>query len=516
MRAAAQGSSQEQSQRREEVGPLLWAIDHGTRWPKDKPAARFARRGWSLFRAGRYEDAIAAFDQAIDADPTHAWTHAARATAWFGLRRFEEAIAACDRAIEAEPNFGGAHAIRGSALFQLRRFEETIAACDRAIELEPNFGSPYDDRGTALSQVGRFEEAIADLTRAIELQPDKSRAYAKLGIALSEAGQFEDALAAFDRAIAIIPPKLESTQEYAVLHGFRGTALYNLQRYDEAIAAFEREFQLKPDIDPAGQGIWGAALFASAVPSLRVAQWAIERIEQAIVIFDRAIALSPNDPHLTLKKMRLNAIEVLNAFRKEETEPPHYGTVLQLDESKLSGYSGPHGELMGDTTAEYYAAADVARNKGLSSVELKDAIEQKLAEKAAARETTGRATAQPRPEKLTREKIREVKDKARLDGLRVLYGVRLEAATELPEGGFKTKAEADAAALLATTLRDLQKLERKLRLPVTETPERVREGEAMASAYRRSHDKNTGEVIPPRPRGRPRRRAPFQPGSSPP
>jgi len=76
---------------------------------------------------------------------------------------------------------------------------------------------------------------------------------------------------------------------------------------------------------------------------------------------------------------------------------------------------------------------------------------------------------------------------------------------ELPEGGFTTKEQAGAAALLATTLRELQKLERELGLPVTETPKRVREAEAMASAYRRSHDDETGEVIPPRPRGRPRR-----------
>ena len=50
--------------------------------------------------------------------------------------------------------------------------------------------------------------------------------------------------------------------------------------------------------------------------------------------------------------------------------------------------------------AEYYAAADYARDNELSAAELKELIEQKLAgkAKATARETTGRAKEAPRPD----------------------------------------------------------------------------------------------------------------------
>jgi hypothetical protein len=122
----------------------------------------------------------------------------------------------------------------------------------------------------------------------------------------------------------------------------------------------------------------------------------------------------------------------------------------------------------------------------------------------AACETTTRAAAMPRP-KLTRQQIREAKDIARLDGLLLVCQERLEEM-ELPESGFTTQAEADAGALLGTTWRELQKLQRKLGKPVTETPGKARLAEAMASAWRRSHDKETGKLIEPRgPGGRPRR-----------
>jgi hypothetical protein len=153
---------------------------------------------------------------------------------------------------------------------------------------------------------------------------------------------------------------------------------------------------------------------------------------------------------------------------------------------------------MGDAAHDLNA---LAANLGLTFEE--------AAAKLTARETTGRATAEPRP-KLTPQQIREAKRQiseaklqVRLDRLERRYEQRLKAI-ELPPGGFTTKKQADAAARLATNLRDVQKLQTELGCPVSEWPDRVTEAESMASAYRRTHTK-TGEIVPRRPRGRPRR-----------
>lgn len=98
----------------------------------------------------------------------------------------------------------------------------------------------------------------------------------------------------------------------------------------------------------------------------------------------------------------------------------------------------------------------------------------------------------------------------RLHRLEARYRKRLKQIA-LPAGGFKTKEDADAGALLAQTLRDLQKVQNELRLPVTATPLLVKEIEAAASAYRRSHELETGEPIPPKPRGRPPRQTQRSP-----
>jgi hypothetical protein len=94
----------------------------------------------------------------------------------------------------------------------------------------------------------------------------------------------------------------------------------------------------------------------------------------------------------------------------------------------------------------------------------------------------------------------------RLRSLEARFETRL-AGFDLPVGGFTTPKQAADATTLGSTLRELQKLQRKMELPVTETPERVFQAEAMASAFRRHHDAETGALIPPRPRGRPRHSA---------
>jgi tetratricopeptide (TPR) repeat protein len=56
------------------------------------------------------------------------------------LGRFDEALAAADRAIELVPEHGWPQAIRSVGLLQLGRFDEALAAADRAIKLSPDGG----------------------------------------------------------------------------------------------------------------------------------------------------------------------------------------------------------------------------------------------------------------------------------------------------------------------------------------------------------------------------------------
>jgi tetratricopeptide (TPR) repeat protein len=85
------------------------------------------------------------------------------------LKRYEEALAACEQAIRLDPNNAYAYTNKGIALNGLRRYEEALAACDQAIRLDPNNAYAYSGKGYALERLGRKKDAQQAFERARQL-----------------------------------------------------------------------------------------------------------------------------------------------------------------------------------------------------------------------------------------------------------------------------------------------------------------------------------------------------------
>ena len=230
--------------------------------------------GVALRQADRAEEAVFAYDRAIELDSNNSDVHTHRGNALRDLGRLEDALAAHDRAIELDSNNSAAHASRGSTLGGLGRLEDALAAHDRAIELEPSNSYAHTGRGDTLRSLGRFEDALAAHDRAIELEPNNSVAHTGRGDTLRSLGRFEDALAAHDRAIEL-DPKTTHT------HNGRGIALLDLGRFEDALAAYERAIELDPN-------------YSYAHTNRGIALRALGRLEDALAAYDRAIALNPN------------------------------------------------------------------------------------------------------------------------------------------------------------------------------------------------------------------------------
>lgn len=220
-----------------------------------------------------------------------------------------------------------------------------------------------------------------------------------------------------------------------------------------------------------------------------------------------------DDPELDELFQPRRGIEQTDKVEKHppiEDNSPQTGDIGGLGTSNKPGYTdgttpGETGGTMGDAR-EYFALAakfvEKAYDKGLSVAELGEAIEDKLAAKigATARETTTRATAAPRRDAMN---DLSVDDDTRLGRL----GARLKrrmSEIDLPQGGFTTIAQVKRAERLSKTFRDFELARAEVGMPPIEKPESVCKAEAMASAYRRRHDK-TGAPVPVRRRGRPRR-----------
>jgi serine/threonine-protein kinase len=162
--------------------------------------------------------AVAAFERAVEADPSYgaAWAGLATARFWYAVTLTDlsetEAISRramedAERAIAVRPRLADGYAVRGL----LRRFrvppdwEGAEADLRRALELNPRDPVTLGYYGSSLlAERGRLEEGIAALRRGTEIEPLSAEAWFQLGRTYT-ATDLPRARAALERALEIAP-----------------------------------------------------------------------------------------------------------------------------------------------------------------------------------------------------------------------------------------------------------------------------------------------------------------------
>ena len=179
------------------------------------------------FGLGKYEEAIACFNKAVELKPDYAEVYYNLALARENLKQHEEAVANYNKAIALKHDYAQAHTNLGNVLNKLGKYEEAIASHNKAIELNPGAAEAYTNRGVALNTLRRHEEAIASHNKAIELNPGAAEAYNNLGVALLDNGKHEAAVASYNKAIELKPDYAGALDNLSTLLVQMGIQSYN-------------------------------------------------------------------------------------------------------------------------------------------------------------------------------------------------------------------------------------------------------------------------------------------------
>jgi len=168
-------------------------------------------------RVATYQAAVAAFDQAIAADPGYAAAYARKSGALYRIfgrtadaavraQLNSEARQAAQRAVELAPNLGDSHLARAFS-FELGdlNFGEAAAEYDRALELSPGSAWVLWNVGLFESQSGQFDRALPALDKAIQLDPQNAWPREMRVRVLLRARRFRDALTSAQEASALDP-----------------------------------------------------------------------------------------------------------------------------------------------------------------------------------------------------------------------------------------------------------------------------------------------------------------------
>ena len=281
------------------------------------------------WRKEKYEEAIGAYDKAIELNPDYADAYRKRGTVKLALDDYEGAIEDYTQCIKLNSGSAWVYYNRGLAQAKLGYseskkenvekaqdlYESTIEDCTQVIKLDPEDVDSYLNRGVAKIALGglqaargNIEEAsrlydagIGDYTQAIKLNPEYAAAYNNRALGQSQLGEskakqgdiaeaqqyYQSAIDDYAQAIELNPTEAYLYNNRAWVKGLFGksdAATGNIagarELYEAAIVDSDTAIKLDADL-------------SNAYHTRGAAKAALGDLEGAIADFDRAIEIDP-------------------------------------------------------------------------------------------------------------------------------------------------------------------------------------------------------------------------------
>jgi len=217
------------------------AIEWIERANRASPATDYlASLGTALEQQGLHEEALKAFDKAVQIRPddTELWTRVANVLVL--LQRRDDAIPVYEHALKLDPRYWYAAYNYAVLLLQSERFEEALIKLNLCHAEKPDHAATLNGRGTALHRLNRFEEALSDNRQAHALDPTNADICNDVGAALQKLGRHEEAIEWFDRALGLRPNFVWALNNKALTLG-------ELHKFDEAFALYRHLKTIEPE-----------------------------------------------------------------------------------------------------------------------------------------------------------------------------------------------------------------------------------------------------------------------------
>lgn len=177
------------------------ACAHGPSGKEREAAEIHYQLGAEALQAGRREEAMREFSEALRADERHPAAHLGRGIAYQYFGKPEEAERDYRRALELDPRLSDAHNALGQLMAVTNRLEQAIPEFDLALEnmLYREAYVARCNKGQALHRLGRGDEGLAELRTCLALAPRYCRGHRELGRIQLEQGRTKEALESFGR-----------------------------------------------------------------------------------------------------------------------------------------------------------------------------------------------------------------------------------------------------------------------------------------------------------------------------
>ena len=227
----------------------------------DANAAIWNEKGNIHFGRGAFDDAIQAYNKAIQLDPAFGRPYSNLALAYLTQGKYTEAIllfqkslALLDSAKEKAVSWNGL----GNAYRCINDYPNAVAAYREAADLDPETAGMRDAPDTvqmgerpknaqAWNELGElflkataYDEAINAFNKAIELEPGNGWPYSNLARVLAAQGLYAEAIPLYNKSLNL----LQKDKDKASVLNHMGNAYRKLNDYDNAVKSYQKAVTL--------------------------------------------------------------------------------------------------------------------------------------------------------------------------------------------------------------------------------------------------------------------------------
>ncbi len=159
--------------------------------------------GNTFFRKGQYQEALDAYDKALQADPKYTKAYFGKGNSFKKLRKYDDAVQAYSKANQLDSTYDMCLFALGSLYDEMEKYPLAIKFYDKVIKVDPMYFKAYYQKGLAYNKLGENDKAIEALIKATEIKPDYHEAYYLLGRVNLTIAKYSEAIKALQEASTI-------------------------------------------------------------------------------------------------------------------------------------------------------------------------------------------------------------------------------------------------------------------------------------------------------------------------
>lgn len=165
--------------------------------------------------------------------------------------KLDEALAAFEKACRINDLNADLHEAMATAHYMAGRIPEAVTHFERVTRLDPARGPAWINLGAVYNKTGDYQKAVDVLRRAVQMEKKSSAAFFNLGVAYRHLRQWSMAVPAYREAI-----RLDGKAVDAYLN--LGNVYFEMGNYQQAISQYKQALQIKPDFEKAQRAMKNA------------------------------------------------------------------------------------------------------------------------------------------------------------------------------------------------------------------------------------------------------------------